>query len=460
MTKKETSGKPDPRDLGDLGGLDRAQALRKQAEETVQGKAGQIPESLDALSPEASRELLHDLRVHQIELEMQNEELRRAREELEASRARYFDLYDLAPAGYLTMGETGMILEANLAVATMLGVARGALVKQPLSRFIFREDLDSYFQHRKLLLKAEAPQPCELRLARNDAPPCWARLEATAAQNDAGEPVYRVVVSDITERKNAEAEREQLLASEQEARAMAEKAIQLRDEFISIASHELKTPITSLQGFAQLLQRELARNGTMDPDLLSKAMDRIDQQAKRLSSLTDQLLNLSRLQAGKLALHRKQADLSEMIGMVIEDERHVHSGRAIELHRVGSDGLAFIDPLRIEQVLVNLIDNAIKFSPQDSKIDVSIDGSEPGWVKVAVRDRGAGIPKEEQERVFERYYQAHSGGYLTGMGIGLFISRQIVEMHGGTVTYEEPQGNGSLFVVRLPLVPSPDDPTA
>src|ERR1041385_2345335 len=115
---------------------DTRQALRKRAEALAAAKAGEMPENLEVRSPEVARRALHDLRVHQIELEMQNEELRRTQEELEVSRARYFDLYDLAPVGYFTLNEQGFILEANLTAAKLLGVGRAALVKQPLSRFI------------------------------------------------------------------------------------------------------------------------------------------------------------------------------------------------------------------------------------------------------------------------------------------------------------------------------------
>src|SRR6202011_2882519 len=119
---------------------DSRQALRKRAEAMAREKAAQAPENLEARTPEALDRTLHELRVHQIELEMQNEELRRTQEELEASRARYFDLYDLAPIGYFTLSEEGLILEANLTAAKLLGVTRDALVKQPLSRFVFPED--------------------------------------------------------------------------------------------------------------------------------------------------------------------------------------------------------------------------------------------------------------------------------------------------------------------------------
>jgi PAS domain S-box-containing protein len=180
------------------------QALRKRAEELARNKAPRMPENIEALSPEQARQIFHELRVHQIELEMQNEELRRAQEELEVSRARYFDLYDLAPVGYCTVSEKGLILEANLTAAGLLDVARSVLVKQPLSRFIFPEDQDIYYRHRKQLFETGAPRECDLRLVKKDGATFWAHLAGTATQDAEGAPVCRVVMSDITERQRAE----------------------------------------------------------------------------------------------------------------------------------------------------------------------------------------------------------------------------------------------------------------
>jgi len=190
----------------------RASDLRKRAEETDRGKAARMSENMEALSPDEVRQTLHELRVHQIELEMQNEELRRTQAELDASRARYFDLYDLAPVGYCTVSEKGLILEANLTAATLLGVDRGALVQQPISRFILKEDQDIYYRHRKQLFETHStssgpagePQACELRMVKKDGPAFWARLEATAAWDAGGAAVCRVVLSDMTERKRYE----------------------------------------------------------------------------------------------------------------------------------------------------------------------------------------------------------------------------------------------------------------
>jgi len=157
-----------------------AQNIRKRAEEKLFSSGGSAPE---LLSPEDKERQFHELRVHQIELEMQNEELRRAHEELYVSQSRYFDLYDLAPTGYITIDELGKVLEANLAAATMLGVERTCLLKKQLSQFIVPEDQGVYFHRRKLLHDNCELQNWEMRLKRVDGTHFFAELRATPAQN-------------------------------------------------------------------------------------------------------------------------------------------------------------------------------------------------------------------------------------------------------------------------------------
>jgi len=211
---------------------DKKTDLRKEAEEMVASS----PEKPAALSPEETRQALHELRVHQIELEIQNEELRRAQVELEAARSRYFDLYDLAPAGYFTLSEKGLILEVNLTAATMLGVARSSLVKQPLIRFILPEDRDIYYGHRQLLFETGATQVCEVRMLCTTAP-CWVRIDANAAQDTDGAPVCNAIMIDINERKQA---KKQLLESLEQVRRAVETTIQ-----VLVMAVEVKDPYTA-----------------------------------------------------------------------------------------------------------------------------------------------------------------------------------------------------------------------
>jgi PAS domain S-box-containing protein len=183
--------------------------LRRKAEE----KAARMPENPETLSPEETRRILHELRVHQIELEMQNEELRSAQAELDVAKDRYFDLFDLAPVGYCTISEKGLIREANFTASSLLGVDRSALIKQPITRYILKEDQDIYFLYQKHLLdsyseiskQTRASRVCELRMAQKDGVQFWARLDGTLVQDTGGASEFRIMISDITDRKRAEA---------------------------------------------------------------------------------------------------------------------------------------------------------------------------------------------------------------------------------------------------------------
>ena len=184
--------------------------FRWRAEEIAQEQAAPSTTDLTLMSREEALKLVHELRVHQIELKMQNEELVRAQAELNTTRERYFDLYNLAPVGYFVVSHEGRILETNLTGVILLGVPRAALVKQPITRFIFKEDQDVYYLHRRELLATGRAHTCELRMAKADGTAFWVRLTATTQQpsDTSGQgqdgPTSRVVLADISEQKQTE----------------------------------------------------------------------------------------------------------------------------------------------------------------------------------------------------------------------------------------------------------------
>lgn len=181
---------------------DAAHVLRLQAEEYVRESAELSAKNLDSLSPEAMRQTLHQLQVHQIELEMQNEELRRTQLQLDAALSRYFDLYDLAPVGYCTISELGVILEANIAAATLLGISRRELVGQRITRYVVKAQQDIFYQYRKQHFISGEPLSCELQMMKSDGSYCWVNLLTTAIEGVNGETVQRIVLNDVTERKH------------------------------------------------------------------------------------------------------------------------------------------------------------------------------------------------------------------------------------------------------------------
>ena len=190
-----------PEDVQSAGSDDD---LERLAEEIAQAQDAGYPENAENLSPEAAHKLFHKLRVHQIELEIQNDELRRAQEEVDAARARYFELYDLAPVGYCSLNDAGLIEQANLTAADLLGVSRGNLVGQPIGRFVHAEDQGVYELHRGQLMETGEPQSCDLRMEKADGAVFWGRLTSAAAHDINGKPVCRIVLSDITQRKHME----------------------------------------------------------------------------------------------------------------------------------------------------------------------------------------------------------------------------------------------------------------
>ncbi len=229
----------------------------------------------------------------------------------------------------------------------------------------------------------------------------------------------------------------------------AQQAIRARDEFLSVAAHELKTPITSLRGFAQVTIRQIQKEGSLDPIRIQRALQVIDHQSDKLTRLVVQLLDVSRIQAGRLVLYREQAELSNLVAGVVASAQAATSKHNLVLHTPAS-AWAMVDPIRLEQVVTNLVDNAIKYSPEGGDIEVDLRIAEVEGVRLSVRDHGIGIPPQYRSRVFDRFYQVDDGSCAGGMGLGLYISRHIVELHGGKIEVDGPSDGGTRFVVKLP----------
>ncbi len=233
-------------------------------------------------------------------------------------------------------------------------------------------------------------------------------------------------------------------AAKHEAAEM-EAAVRLRDEFLSVAAHELKTPLTAAKSATQLLARTF--RDTKLTNTQARALETVDRQIAKLARLASQLLDTVRLESGRLSIEMDDADLVEIARSAIEQievvtDRHTFTLDAPSELRIRADAL------RLEQVLTNLLDNAVKFSPAGGSIDVTIT-KDVATAIMTVRDHGIGVAREHRAKLFEQFYQAHPN--RSGLGLGLYISRHIVERHGGTMYAEEPSGPGTKFVISLPV---------
>jgi signal transduction histidine kinase len=245
------------------------------------------------------------------------------------------------------------------------------------------------------------------------------------------------------------------LHQERLARAEAEAAVRTRDEFLSIASHELRNPVAGISGAAQMLQRARAR-GQLDDARLDRNLAIITQSNARLATLLEDLLDVSRLQSGQLPLRRRPTDLAELVGGAVEQQqlRTTAHRMAVAARTVGR---LSIDPDRIEQVVVNLLENAVKYTPGGGEILIELDRDGSG-VLVRVRDLGIGLPDGAAERIFEPFGRAANAAvrHLPGLGLGLYICRQIVEQHGGRLWAESPgEDRGTTMTMWLPAAEAP-----
>ena len=251
----------------------------------------------------------------------------------------------------------------------------------------------------------------------------------------------QALATEIEERKKVE---QALRERNEELRA----AVAARDEFMSIAAHELKTPITSLRGFAQLLLRDTQRRQATTPERLAVALRAIEAQSAKLSQLVARLLDATQIEAGKLRIEPVPVDLVALVQATLAQ----HQGAGT--HTLVLEGPpqleVVVDPVRFEQVITNLLNNAVKFSPPGSRVTVELGHDAAGGIRLAVTDQGIGVPPDQWTAIFERFQQASGLHHLSGLGLGLYITREIVELHGGRIWIEAPAQRGSRFVVALP----------
>jgi len=369
---------------------------------------------------------------------------------LRISELRYRRLFEAARDGILILDAVSLkITDVNPFMTELLGYSRAEFVGKELweiglftdreaSQAAFKQlQRTGYLRYEDLPLQATNGKLRDVEFVSN-------------VYEEGGHQVIQCNIRDITTRKRAEKERIQLLAAAQSARAEADSANRVKDEFLATLSHELRTPLTSILGWSQLLT-----NGTLNQHQTACAIETIARNARAQGRLIDELLDISRIMTGKLCLDISAVRLAPLIQAVVEDERPAAEAKGISLSAVlESDIEPFLaDGNRLQQIVRNLLANAIKFTPARGDVQVFLK-QDDSHIAITINDTGQGIAPELLPHVFERFRQADSSNTRSngGLGLGLAIVRQLVELHRGTVTANSPGKNaGTTFEVMLPL---------
>jgi signal transduction histidine kinase len=237
------------------------------------------------------------------------------------------------------------------------------------------------------------------------------------------------------------------------SRRRAQDALEVREQFLLEVAHELRTPVTNILGSAQLLLRQLDRLGTLPSERLRQLLGVMEHQASRLARLVSQSVDLPRFETGALDLQLTDTDLSSLARVAAKTLEATGTQHPVHVFAAAPVWIR-VDPLRIEQVLMNLLENAAIYSPSGASIEIHVAAPEPSLAQVMVRDHGPGIPPDRRAALFDRFYQPHAGQHFAGhvgLGLGLYISRAIIEQHGGQISAEFPPDGGTQFVIRLPI---------
>lgn len=405
--------------------MDRYDKLRELAEKKIcenNQNIHKLPEEID--------KLIHELQVHQIELEMQKDEIQRSRAEIEELQQKYYDLYNTAPAGYITLDITARIIEINLMGAELLGFRKDEVGKYLFNLFITPECHSTFNFHVNNALKTRNKQHFELDLIRRDKTVFHALIEMSLEFKK--NILYKLVIMDISERKKLE-----------EDLKLSNKELQ---QFAYVASHDLQEPLRTIASFTQLLERRY--KGQFDSDA-DEFMAYIVDATKRMKQQIDDLLEFSRVMGGG---NFEKVNVDEILKQSISGLNTLINENNAEI-TYNSLSHVIADPIQLTRLFQNLISNAIKFKKTDEppKIYISVKKDERNNEYVfSVSDNGIGIEPQYLNRIFTIFQRLHTRDEYEGTGIGLAVAKRIVERHGGRIWVESELGKGSTFYFTIP----------
>jgi PAS domain S-box-containing protein len=392
---------------------------------------------LETLAPDVIRRLIHELRVRQVELEMQNEELRQTQVERSVSRTRYFDLHELSPVGYCTVNPAGLIVQANLALAGLLGVARDALLGRPLSAFVFAQDQDAYNLRHKQLMESAEPAAWDLRLLRPDGRPVWAHAAANVVPAESGESALCLVLTDISERKRAEAV---LVSSQADLRRLLAALDSAQEEERKRIARELHDDLQQTLAAIRIDLAGLDEVLTTDPTAARPMLDRLDQLAQAAVTSTRRIVSDLRPQiVEELGLMAALEDLSRQFTERQGGVCRLHGAEDLDAQLLDLPGVAN----NLYRVVQEALNNVAKHA-QATVVEVEVNRADSGLIQLRISDNGIGL-RQRDRRNPESF--------------GLLGMAERVHSLGGQLRIEGRPGFGTTVEALVPIftpLPSAD----
>ncbi|MGF1935308.1 MAG: ATP-binding protein [Nostoc sp. ChiQUE02] len=428
----------------------RVALLQRQSE---QQKVQEDIELVSAILKEVHL-ALEELQIANEELQQQNEELFSTQQALVAQRQRYQELFEEVPDAYLVSDTKGVIQEANSAATTLLNISKSFLLGELLETYVLEKEIIAF--HLKLTHlrdRAETPdwkmQEWEVNLRPRNRTPIIAAVKVVAIRNQQGKLVgLRWLLRDISETKRTQAKLKWAEQAMRQALAKEREFSELKSRLLTITSHEFRTPLATIHSSAELLEhyRHLWSNERQNTHLC-----RIQKSVMHMTQLLNDVLVLSQDETSKLEFNPKPLNLVEFCRDLLEElEQSDRSQHAIVFSSECQCTRANLDAKLLRQILSNLFSNCLKYSPIGSTVKFSVTTANDQAI-FQIQDSGIGIPPSDIEHIFEPFHRASNAGNISGMGLGMSIVKQAVDLHGGEIIVESAIAEGTTFTVTLPL---------
>ncbi len=406
----------------------RARAEQKLDEQSIETS----PLSLDD-----SRTLIHELRVHQIELELQNEELRLTQLALETSYRKYSDLYEFSPVGLLMLDTDAHIVEANLTFARLIELDRDKVINRHLSDFIEGDTQDAFHFFCHALRSTNQAQQCEIALRTATQQRLEVRLDGSVLNLPDAAVVFRISVSDLTLQKQTEVERMALAAEKHRIKVLA--------DFVRDISHDLRTPIATITTGLYLVGK------ATDKQIQLEKIEMVTRELFYLVSILEQLQQMAVLDSTP-QLSLELGSVNDLVVTVLSKlERQAEMHRVSLVHQLQGDlPLVYLDAERIAQAISLLVNRALQFSAQGGMINITTH-EENTDIKIVIADDGLGIAADKLPHIFDHFFKPdESRDVRSGAGLGLPLVKRIVELHHGSIEVSSNSGIRTIFVITLP----------